>query len=39
MDAQDDYQQKKIHFSGMPEMILQIQYLVCAAMERYYSQT
>lgn len=27
MDTQDDYQQKQISFSGLPEMITQIQYL------------
>lgn len=38
MDTQDDYQQKQINFSGLPEMILQIQYLVCAALKRPYSK-
>lgn len=38
MDAQDDYQQKQINFSGLPEMIVQIQYLVCAALKRPYSK-
>ena len=38
MDAQDDYQQKQISFSGLPEMIVQIQYLVCAALKRPYSK-
>lgn len=38
MDAQDDYQQKQIAFSGLPQMIEQIQYLVCAALKRPYSK-
>lgn len=38
MDAQDDYQQKQISFSGLPDMIVQIQYLVCAALKRPYSK-
>lgn len=38
MDAQDDYQQKQISFGGLPEMIVQIQYLVCAALKRPYSK-
>ena len=38
MDAQDDYEQKQIHFPGLPEMIVQIQYLVCAALKRPYSK-
>lgn len=38
MDTQDDYQQKQISFSGLPEMIVQIQYLVCAALKRPYSK-
>lgn len=38
MDAQDDYDQKQMHFSGLPEMIVQIQYLVCAALKRPYSK-
>ncbi|MBR5786520.1 MAG: DUF1073 domain-containing protein, partial [Clostridia bacterium] len=38
MDANDDYDQKQIHFSGLPEMIVQIQYLVCAALKRPYSK-
>lgn len=38
MDSQDDYQQKQISFSGLPEMIVQIQYLVCAALKRPYSK-
>lgn len=38
MDAQDEYEQKQIHFSGLPEMIVQIQYLVCAALKRPYSK-
>lgn len=38
MDAQDDYLQKQISFSGLPEMIVQIQYLVCAALKRPYSK-
>ena len=38
MDAQDDYLQKQINFSGLPEMIVQIQYLVCAALKRPYSK-
>lgn len=38
MDSEDDYQQKQISFSGLPEMIVQIQYLVCAALKRPYSK-
>lgn len=38
MDAQDDYQQKQISFSGLPDMIEKIQYLVCAALKRPYSK-
>lgn len=38
MDSNDDYQQKQISFSGLPEMIVQIQYLVCAALKRPYSK-
>lgn len=38
MDSQDDYQQKQISFSGLPEMIVQIQFLVCAALKRPYSK-
>lgn len=38
MDAKDDYQQKQISFSGLPDMIVQIQYLVCAALKRPYSK-
>ena len=38
MDANDNYDQKQIHFSGLPEMIVQIQYLVCAALKRPYSK-
>lgn len=38
MDSKDDYVQKQINFSGLPEMITQIQYLVCAALKRPYSK-
>lgn len=38
MDSNDDYDQKQISFSGLPEMIVQIQYLVCAALKRPYSK-
>ena len=38
MDSQDDYQQKQINFGGLPEMIVQIQYLVCSALKRPYSK-
>lgn len=38
MDSNDDYLQKQISFSGIPEMIVQIQYLVCAALKRPYSK-
>lgn len=38
MDANDDYQQKQISFSGLPEMIEKIQYLICAALKRPYSK-
>lgn len=38
MDAQDDYQQKQISFSGLPEMIEKIQYLICSALKRPYSK-
>lgn len=38
MDKEDDYDQKQISFSGLPDMIVQIQYLVCAALKRPYSK-
>ena len=38
MDANDDYQQKQISFSGIPDMITQIQYLICAALKRPFSK-
>ena len=38
MDSEDDYQQKQISFGGIPEMIIQIQYLVCSALRRPYSK-
>ena len=38
MDVLDDYDQKQIAFSGLPQMIEQIQYLVCAALKRPYSK-
>lgn len=38
MDANDDYQQKQISFGGLPQMIEQIQYLVCSALKRPYSK-
>lgn len=38
MDSNDDYNQKQINFSGLPQMIEQIQYLVCAALKRPYSK-
>lgn len=38
MDTLDDYNQKQISFSGLPQMIEQIQYLVCAALKRPYSK-
>lgn len=38
MDKDDDYDQKQISFSGLPDMIVQIQYLVCAALKRPYSK-
>lgn len=38
MDANDDYQQKQITFGGLPEMITQIQYLICSALKRPYSK-
>lgn len=38
MDAQDEYQQKQITFSGLPDMIEKIQYLVCSALKRPYSK-
>lgn len=38
MDTQDDYQQKQINFGGLPQMLEQIQYLVCSALKRPYSK-
>jgi phage-related protein (TIGR01555 family) len=38
MDKDDDYDQKQISFSGLSDMIVQIQYLVCAALKRPYSK-
>ena len=38
MDVTDDYLQKQVTFSGIPEMITQIQYLVCSALKRPYSK-
>lgn len=38
MDSEDDYAQKQITFSGLPEMIVQIEHLVCAALKRPYSK-
>lgn len=38
MDVTDDYLQKQMNFSGLPEMITQIQYLVCSALKRPYSK-
>lgn len=38
MDSADDYQQKQINFGGLPDMIVQIQYLVCSALKRPYSK-
>lgn len=38
IDSNDDYDQKQITFSGLPDMIVQIQYLVCAALKRPYSK-
>ena len=38
MDANDDYQQKQINFGSLPQMIEQIQYLVCSALKRPYSK-
>lgn len=38
MDVADDYVQKQVSFSGLPEMITQIQYLVCSALKRPYSK-
>lgn len=38
LDAQDDYEQKQINFGGLPQMIEQIQYLVCSALKRPYSK-
>ena len=38
MDKDDEYEQKQISFSGLPDMIVQIQYLVCAALKRPYSK-
>ena len=38
MDSEDDYQQKQVSFAGIPEMIVQIQYLVCSALRRPYSK-
>ena len=38
LDALDDYIQKQINFGGLPQMIEQIQYLVCSALKRPYSK-
>ena len=38
MDVTDDYLQKQINFGSLPEMITQIQYLVCSALKRPYSK-
>ena len=38
IDNKDDYQQKQINFGGLPQMITQIQYLVCSALKRPYSK-
>jgi len=38
MDVTDDYLQKQVNFSGLPEMITQIQFLVCSALKRPYSK-
>ena len=38
MDKEDEYDQKQMHFSGLPEMITQIQFLLCAALKRPYSK-
>ena len=38
MDAEDDYQQKQINFSGLPEMLTQIEFLLCAALKRPFSK-
>lgn len=38
MDGLDGYEQKQINFGGLPEMITQIQYLVCSALKRPYSK-
>ena len=38
MDVTDDYVQKQMSFAGLPEMITQIQYLVCSALKRPYSK-
>ena len=38
MDTQDDYQQKQINFSSMPQMMEQLQLLICSALKRPYSK-
>lgn len=38
MDANDDYIQKQINFSSLPQMMEQLQLLICSALRRPYSK-
>lgn len=38
IDATDDYDQKQMNFNGLPQLIEQIQLLICSALERPYSK-
>lgn len=38
IDMKDDFIQKQINFSGLPQLIEQIQLLICSALERPYSK-
>ena len=38
MDVTDDYEQKQMNFSSLPQLIEQIQLLICSALRRPYSK-
>lgn len=38
LDLNDDYDQKQINFSSLPQLIEQIQLLICSALKRPYSK-
>ena len=38
LDQNDDYDQKQINFSSLPQLIEQIQLLICSALKRPYSK-